>query len=104
MQCQNVSQPFRHPKVPPMIPSSSPKRRLAGLAATGLAALLVTAGADPAAARSNRDRELKRDDSGLSRPAGTPLIAIGSIGEQRGTIYDAPGPLPRAPLPPRHTG
>ena len=87
-----------------MIASSSPKRRLAGLAAAGLAALLVTAVADPAAARSNREREPKRDDSVLSRPAGVPLMAIVSLGEQRVTIYDAEGRILRAPVSTGQTG
>jgi lipoprotein-anchoring transpeptidase ErfK/SrfK len=92
------------PKVPPMIASSSPKRRLAGLAAASLAALLVTAIADPAAARSNREREPKRDDSVLSRPAGPPLMAIVALGEQRVTIYDAEGRILRAPVSTGQTG
>src|SRR3954471_9460701 len=95
----------RHPKVTPMI-STSPKRRLAGLAVTGLAALLVAAATDPAAAapRSNRDREPKRDDSVLSRPAGVPLMAIVSVAEQRVTIFDAQGRILRAPVSTGQTG
>jgi lipoprotein-anchoring transpeptidase ErfK/SrfK len=109
MKRHRVSCPFRHPKVSPMIVSSSPNRRLAGLVATGLgasalAALLVTALADPAAARSNREREPKRDDSVLSRPAGPPLMAIVSLGEQRVTIYDAEGRILRAPVSTGQTG
>ena len=87
-----------------MIASSSPKRRLAGLAVTGLAALLVTAIADPAAARSTREREPKRDDSVLSRPAGVPLLAVVSLSEQRVTIYDAEGSILRAPVSTGQTG
>jgi L,D-transpeptidase catalytic domain len=92
-----------------MIASSSPKRRLAGLAATGLAAtglaaLLISAVTDPVAAKSNRDREPKRDDSVLSRPAGVPLMAIVSLGEQRVTIYDAEGRILRAPVSTGQTG
>ena len=87
-----------------MIASSSPKRRLAGLAVTGLAALLAAAATDPAAARSNRDREPKQDDGVLSRPAGVPLMAIVSIGEQRVTIYDAEGRILRAPVSTGQTG
>jgi L,D-transpeptidase-like protein len=90
-----------------MIASSSLKRRLAGLAATGLAAsglaaLLVTAVAEPAAARNSR--EPKQDESVLSRPAGAPLIAIVSLGEQRVTIYDAQGRILRAPVSTGQTG
>ena len=87
-----------------MIASSSPTRRLAGLAAASLAALLVSAVADPAAARSDRGREPKRDDSVLSRPAGVPLMAIVSLGEQRVTIYDAEGRILRAPVSTGQTG
>jgi hypothetical protein len=90
-----------------MIASCSPKRRLAGLAAaglaaSGLAALLVTAMGDPAAARNSR--EPKQDDSVLSRPAGLPLMAIVSLGEQRVTIYDAQGRILRAPVSTGQTG
>ena len=61
--------------------------------------------ADPAAAaRSNREREPKRDDSVLSRPAGVPLMAIVSLGEQRVTIYDAEGRILRAPVSTGQTG
>ena len=74
-----------------MIASSSPTRRLAGLAAASLAALLVSAVADPAAARSDRGREPKRDDSVLSRPAGVPLMAI-----VEHDLYPTP---PDVPLP-----
>ena len=90
-----------------MISSSSLKRRLAGLATSGLAVLLVTATADPAAARSSRDRdrEPKRaDESVLSRPAGVPVMAIVSIREQRVTIYDAQGRILRAPVSTGQTG
>ena len=92
-----------------MIASSSPKRRLAGLAVTslaasGLAALLVTALVDPAAAKNNREREPKRDESVLSRAAGQPLLAIVSLGEQRVTIYDAEGRILRAPVSTGQTG
>ena len=72
----------------------SRQRRLAGLAVTGAAVLLAAGLADPAAARSNR--EPKRDEASLSRPAGTPVMAIVSIGEQRVSIYDAEGRILRA--------
>jgi hypothetical protein len=75
------------------------KRRLAGLAAASLAAaLLATAVTDPAAARSERERRPRSDDGALSRPAGVPLLAVVSIGEQRVTIYDADGRILRAPV------
>jgi len=86
--------------------STSTKRRLAGLAAASLAALLGAAVTDTAvaASRSTRDREPKRDESALSRPAGQPLMAIVSIGEQRVTIYDAQGRILRAPVSSGQTG
>lgn len=92
-----------------MIASSFAKRRLARLTATGLgtcglAALLATALVGPAAARSNREREPKRDDTVLSRPAGQPLMAIVALGEQRVTIYDAEGRILRAPVSTGQTG
>ena len=87
-----------------MIATCPPKRRLASLAATGLAALLVAAIADPAAARSDRDREVKRDETALSRAAGTPLLAIVSLSDQRVTIYDAQGRILRAPVSSGQTG
>jgi L,D-transpeptidase catalytic domain len=94
----------RHSKVSPMIAICPPKRRLAGFVATGLAALLAAAMADPAAARSNRDREIKQDETALSRAAGTPLLAIVSLSDQRVTIYDAQGRILRAPVSSGQTG
>src|SRR5262245_19770505 len=72
------------------------------LAATLLTALLSWAG-DPAAARS-RERETKREDGVLSRPAGQPLMAIVALGQQRVTIYDAGGRILRAPISTGQTG
>ncbi len=74
------------------------KRRLAGLAVAGLAALLTAAAADPAAARGEGERRARSDDSTLTRPAGVPLLAIVSLAEQRVTIYDAEGRILRAPV------
>lgn len=79
-----------------MLANCLPKRLLDGLAAAGLATLLISAIADPAAAR--RDRDVKPDETALSRPAGTPLLAVVSLGEQRVTIYDADGRILRAPV------
>jgi hypothetical protein len=81
-----------------MIAICLPKRRLAGFVTAGLAVLLMAAIADPAIARSNRDREAKRDETALSRPAGMPLLAIVSLSDQRITIYDAEGRILRAPV------
>ena len=89
-----------------MIASRYHRRRFAGLAIAGLAALiaaalvvpLLTVAADPALARSSRQREPKRDDGVLARPAGPPLLAIVALGEQRVTIFDADGRILRAPV------
>jgi hypothetical protein len=74
------------------------KRRVAGLAAAGLAALLAATAAGPAAARSDRERRPGGEEGNLSRPAGVPLLAIVATGEQRVTIYDAEGRILRAPV------
>ena len=89
-----------------MIASRYHRRRFAGLAIAGLAALiaaavvvpLLTVAADPALARSSRQREPKRDDGVLARSAGPPLLAIVALGEQRVTIFDADGRILRAPV------
>jgi hypothetical protein len=96
MKSPMYPKPIRYPKVSPMIAHCLPKRLLACLPAAALAALLLGAIADPAAAR--RDREVKRDDAELSRPAGAPLMAVVALGEQRVTIYDADGRILRAPV------
>src|SRR5215468_7442703 len=95
-----------------MIAPTPLRRRFARLSQAGLAALLpaafatalVTLAGDQAVARSSREREARRDDSGLSRPAGQPLMAIVALGEQRVTIYDADGRILRAPVSTGQTG
>jgi hypothetical protein len=74
--------------------------RLAGVAT----ALLALAAIDPASARGPREKEPRRDESVLSRPAGVPIMAIVAIGEQRITIYDADGRILRAPVSTGQTG
>ena len=83
---------------------SSPTRRLAGSLVAVLAMIGGLAVCDPASARSSRDREQKRDESELSRAAGTPLLAIVAVREQRVTIYDAQGRILRAPVSTGQTG
>jgi hypothetical protein len=75
---------------------SPPVRRFVRHAVVGLVALLATGGADPAGAVHRR--EPKRVETVESRPAGTPLMAIISLGSQRVTIYDADGWILRAPV------
>ena len=95
-----------------MIAPTPLRRRFARLSQAGLAALLpaalatalVTLAGDQAGARSSREREARRDDSVLSRPAGRPLMAIVALGEQRVTIYDADGRILRAPVSTGQTG
>src|SRR5215468_81691 len=95
-----------------MIAPTPLRRRFARLSQAGLAALLpaafatalVTLAGDQAVARSSREREARRDDSVLSRPAGRPLMAIVALGEQRVTIYDADGRILRAPVSTGQTG
>jgi len=95
-----------------MIAPTPLRRRFARLSQVGLAALLpaalatalVTLAGDQAGARSSREREARRDDSVLSRPAGRPLMAIVALGEQRVTIYDADGRILRAPVSTGQTG
>jgi pyruvate/2-oxoglutarate dehydrogenase complex dihydrolipoamide acyltransferase (E2) component len=75
-----------------------PKAPLAALVGAALATALLALTGDSAIARSSREREAKRDDSVLSRPAGQPLMAIVALGEQRVTIFDADGRILRAPV------
>ena len=66
------------------------------LTVEAFAALLVAAVANPADARNSR--EARQEEIVASRPAGTPLMAIVSLRDQRVTIYDAEGRLLRAPV------
>src|SRR6516162_11769620 len=81
-----------------------PHAVLSALVPGALATVLLTLAGDCAVARSSREREAKRDDSVLSRPAGQPLMAIVALGEQRVTIYDAQGRILRAPVSTGQTG
>jgi L,D-transpeptidase catalytic domain len=71
-------------------------RHLALPALTAVAALVALSVADPAAAQ--RSPEARRGEVGLSRPAGAPLMAVVSLGQQRVTIYDADGKILQAPV------
>ena len=87
-----------------MIAPISFRQRLAGFATLCAAALATASLAGPADARSARDRDSRQDDTAQSRPAGPPVMAIVSIGEQRVTIYDANGRILRAPVSSGQTG
>jgi hypothetical protein len=65
-------------------------------ASIGVAALASGWTSDSAAAKSRRDD--KRDEAVVSRPLGTPVMAIVSIKQQRVTIYDTEGPMLQAPV------
>ena len=67
-----------------------------------LAAMLATGLADPADAMRRRDAQ--RVETGETRPAGAPLMAIVSLNNQRVTIYDADGSILRAPVSSGQTG
>jgi hypothetical protein len=68
----------------------------------GLAAVLATGLADPAGA--TRRREAQPVEIVATRPAGSPLMAIVSLSNQRVTIYDADGWILRAPVSSGQTG
>ena len=68
----------------------------------GLAAVLATGLADPAGA--TRRRESQPVEAVETRPAGSPLMAIVSLSNQRVTIYDADGWILRAPVSSGQTG
>ena len=77
------------------LPSCRPLPALAALAASVL--LFAAAHASP---RSGRDHEGET----LRRPAGTPLLAVVALHEQRVTIFDADGKILRAPVSTGQTG
>ena len=68
----------------------------------GLAAVLATGLADPASAM--RRHQAQAVETVETRPAGTPLMAIVSLSDQRVTIYDANGWILRAPVSSGRTG
>ena len=82
--------------------TSPSTRRLASLAVAGLTALSVAGLSSIADARGKRDEapaEFTAD-----RPAGTPLMAVVSLSDQRVTIYDAEGKILQAPVSTGRTG
>ena len=68
------------------------QRRLPNLGVAGLAGLLAVAVAGPADARGKREEAAA--ELAAARPAGLPLMAVVSLGDQRITIYDARGQDP----------
>lgn len=69
---------------------------VAALAGTGAALLIGTWTADLAAAKGRRGG--KREEATYIRPAGTPVMAVVAINQQRITVYDAEGPMLRSPV------
>jgi len=56
------------------------------------------------AANARSSREAKWDDVAQGRALGPPVLAVVAIKEQRITIYDADGPILRAPISSGQTG
>jgi L,D-transpeptidase catalytic domain len=82
--------------------NNTPNRsRIMFAVATG-AALLLT-GSD-GSAWAQKSRKATRYESVQSRPAGTPLVAIVALRNQRITIYDTDGWILRAPISSGQTG
>jgi hypothetical protein len=82
--------------------SNTPKRWRIAFAVAGCAALLLTGSDGPV--RAQTGREGPRYETVRSRPAGTPLIAIVALRNQRITIYDTNGWIMRAPISSGQTG
>jgi L,D-transpeptidase catalytic domain len=72
------------------------------MAGTGLVASFSGWTADPASAKNRR--EVAEDGVVASRPAGTPVMAIVSLSQQRVTLYDMDGPILQAPVSTGQTG
>jgi hypothetical protein len=82
--------------------SNTPKRWRLTFAVAGCAALLLTGSDGPVRAQSGRVGP--RYETVQSRPAGTPLMAIVALRNQRITIYDTNGWIMRAPISSGQTG
>ena len=81
--------------------SARPTRyRLAALPLITVSLLAAMSVADPAAARRAQPEERQAP----SRPAGTPLLALVSLKDQRVTIYDKDGAILHAPVSSGQTG
>src|SRR5215472_16425073 len=82
--------------------NSTSKRWRVKLALAGCAVLLLTGSLGPVCAQSGRNHP--GYESVGSRPAGTPLMAIVALRNQRITIYDTSGWIMRAPISSGQTG
>ena len=82
--------------------SNTPKRLRVTVAVAGCAALLLTGSDVPV--RVQTGREGPRYETVQSRPAGTPLMAIVALRNQRITIYGTDGWIMRAPISSGQTG
>jgi hypothetical protein len=82
--------------------NNTSKRRRVELAVAGCAALLLTGSVGTVWAQTGRDAPWH--EVVQSRPAGTPLMAIVALRNQRITIYDADGEILRAPISSGQTG
>ena len=78
------------------------KYRLAALPLITVSLLAAMSVADPAAARRAQPEE--RQETAPSPPAGTPLLALVSLKDQRVTIYDKDGVILHAPVSSGQTG
>ena len=82
--------------------NNTPKRWRIMFAVAGCAALLLAGSDGPAWAQNSR--KATRYESVQSRPAGTPLMAIVALRNQRITVYDTDGWILRAPISSGQTG
>jgi len=81
---------------------NTPKRWRMTFAVAGCVALFLTGGDGPV--RAQTGRQGPRYETVQSRPAGTPLMAIVALRNQRITIYDTSGWIMRAPISSGQTG
>jgi L,D-transpeptidase catalytic domain len=80
------------------------KHRFAVLPLAAAAALAMLGASDPAAAKSKHRAEKKDPYAVTTRAPGEPVLALVSLDDQQVTIYDADGPILRAPVSSGQTG
>ncbi len=78
--------------------------RLAILPLIAVGVLAALGAADPAGAKSKHRDEKKDPYAMTTRTPGNPVLALVSLKDQRVTIYDADGPILRAPVSSGQTG